>query len=41
MADAVGQAERINSIAAVEHDVGQPGTAEEHADHRLDARFSA
>src|SRR5688572_24790282 len=31
MADPVGQAERVNPFAAVEHDVGQAGTAEEHA----------
>ena len=34
MAEAVGQAERINLLAAVEHRVGEAGAAEEHADHR-------
>ena len=40
MADAIGQAERINALAAVEHDVGQAGAAEEHADDRLDSRLA-
>ena len=33
-AEPVGQAERINLVAAIEHRVGEPGAAEEHADHR-------
>ena len=34
MRDAVGQAERINLLAAVQHRVGKAGAAEEHADDR-------
>ena len=41
MADAVGQAERIDALAAIEHDVGQPGAAHEHADHRLARALAA
>ena len=35
---AVGQAERIDLVAAIEDRVGQPGAAEEHAEHRPRAR---
>ncbi len=41
MTDAVGQSERIDPLAAVKHDVGKPGSAKEHADHRFDAGFPA
>ena len=30
----LGKPERINLVAAIKHDVGQTGAAEEHADHR-------
>jgi hypothetical protein len=32
--DPIGKPERINLVAAVEHDVGKTCTAEKHADHR-------
>ena len=41
MADAVGQAERIDALAAIEHDVGEAGSAQEHADDRRDPAFPA
>ena len=34
MADAVGEAERVNLVAAIEHRVGQAGAAKEHSDLR-------
>ena len=34
MRQAVGQAERIDAVAAIEHHVSQIGTAQEHAEHR-------
>ena len=39
MRNPVRQAERIDAVAAIEHHVGQIGTAEEHAEHR--PRFAA
>ena len=35
---AIGQAQRIDFVAAIEHRVGEARAAEEHADHRLDRR---
>src|SRR3546814_10171593 len=32
--DAVGQAERIDAVPAIEHDVGEIGPAQKHAEHR-------
>src|SRR3546814_16054076 len=32
--DLVGQAERIDAVPAIEHDVGEIGPAQKHAEHR-------
>ena len=34
MAERIGQPERVDALAAIHHDIGQPGPAEEHSDHR-------
>ncbi len=41
VADAIRQAQRINALAAIEHDIGKAGATQEHADHGRNPAFPA